>query len=122
LVNILVVEDEPSLRELLSLIIREMNYKVLEAPNGKIALEVIEKEQPHLVISDVMMPVMDGYLLLSEMKQRPQWSHIKVILISASPINRSSLPHADAYASKPYDLDVLEALVKRHARPYWLHT
>ncbi|HEX2911571.1 MAG TPA: response regulator [Chloroflexia bacterium] len=111
--NILVVEDEPALLELLSSIISEMNHKVTQANNGKKALEVLAREKPHLIISDIMMPFMDGYQLLSEIKQRPEWSNIKVVLISASPINHSRLPHPDAYASKPYDLEIIEAVVKR---------
>ncbi len=111
--TILVVEDEPSLRELMSTLIKEMNYTVLQAENGLKALEVMQKVEPDVVISDVMMPVMDGYILLNEIKLRPEWSNIKVVLISAAPINRTQQPTADEYISKPYDLDGIEVLIQR---------
>lgn len=115
--NILVVEDEPSLRELLALIIEEMAHRVYQAGNGQKALEIIDKVHPQLVISDVMMPMMDGYILVNEIKLRPEWSNIKVVLISAAPIDRTKLPPADAYISKPYDLAGIERLIQRLTSP-----
>lgn len=112
MVKILVVEDEQSLLWLLQAVLEELDHTVLTASNGEEALAVIEREHPKLIISDVMMPVMDGYTLLERIRQRPEWEDIKVLLISAAPINRNRKPPADEYASKPYDLDKLEDTVK----------
>ncbi len=106
------VEDELSLLDLLATIIEEQGHTALRASNGQQALALIEQEQPRLVISDVMMPVMDGYRLLENIRLRDEWQNIKVVLISAAPINKERHPPADAYASKPYDLEGIEALVE----------
>lgn len=111
--KVLVVEDEESLRELLCTIIEDLGHHVYGASNGKQALRILETEKPALVISDVMMPVMDGYTLLENIRLRNEWKFIKVILISAAPINRLRAPWADAYVSKPYNIDGIEHLVEQ---------
>lgn len=109
--KVLIVDDEQSLLFLLQQIVEEQGHKVLLAENGEQALKTAEKESPALVITDVMMPVMDGYQLLTEVKTRPELRGIKVVLISAAPINRRFEPKADAYLSKPYDLITIEDLL-----------
>lgn len=109
--KVLIVDDEQSLLFLLQQIVEEQGHNVLLAENGEQALEKVERENPSLVITDVMMPVMDGYQLLTQVKTRPELSKIKVVLISAAPINRRFEPKADAYLSKPYDLITIEDLL-----------
>jgi CheY-like chemotaxis protein len=109
--KVLIVDDEQSLLFLLQQIVEEQGHNVLLAENGVQALEKVEKEKPALIITDVMMPVMDGYQLLAEVKTRPGLKNTKVVLISAAPINRRFEPKADAYLSKPYDLITIEDLL-----------
>ena len=109
--KVLVVDDEQSLLLLLQQIVEEQGHEALVADNGQQALRILERESLHLVISDVMMPIVDGYQLLRQIKARPEWSRVKVVLISAAPINRKSQPPADAYLSKPYDLSTIEDLL-----------
>lgn len=109
--KVLIVDDEQSLLFLLQQIVEEQGHKVLLAENGEQALKTVEQERPVLIITDVMMPVMDGYQLLAEVKTRPEFSTTKVVLISAAPINRRFEPKADAYLSKPYDLITIEDLL-----------
>jgi CheY-like chemotaxis protein len=113
--KILVVDDEKNLLLLLQQIIEDYGHEVELAANGQQALRLIETAPPVLVFSDVMMPVMDGYQLLQSIKARPEWQNIKVVLISAAPINRNFEPHADAYLTKPYDLMTIEDLIDRLA-------
>ena len=113
LARVLLVEDEASLLELLSEVIRDSGHTVIKATNGQEALEKIEQEHPDLIISDVMMPVMNGYMLLHEINLRPEWHNIKTILVSAAPIDRTRKPPADAYVAKPYNLDLIENLIKK---------
>lgn len=96
---------------LLQQIVEEQGHLVLLAENGEQALQAVEKENPELIITDVMMPVMDGYQLLAQVKTRPELRDTKVVLISAAPINRRFEPKADAYLSKPYDLVTIEDLL-----------
>ena len=114
--KILVVDDEKSLRELLQSLVEELGHEVLSAANGEQALKIVEKDRPALIISDVMMPVMDGYSLLEQIRLNPQWHSIKVLLISAVYIQRHGPHRADEYLSKPYDFDVLEVAVDRLLR------
>ena len=109
--KVLIVDDEQSLLFLLQQIVEEQGHNVLLAENGEQALQAVEKESPELIITDVMMPVMDGYQLLTQVKTRPDLCETKVVLISAAPINRRFEPKADAYLSKPYDLVTIEDLL-----------
>ncbi len=111
--TVLVVDDEQSLLFLLQQIVEEEGHNVLIAENGKNALQIVEEQQPGLVISDVMMPLMNGYQLLEKIKNNPAWRNIKVVLISAAPINRDTPHHADAYLSKPYDLNSIDELLSQ---------
>lgn len=111
--KVLIAEDDLILLELLAQIIEELGYEVLRANNGKEALNIIEKEQPHLVISDVMMPILDGYELLRQVRLHPRFGNIKVALISAVPIDKRRPPGADAYVQKPYNLEDIEGLINQ---------
>jgi CheY-like chemotaxis protein len=113
LAKVLLVEDEASLLQLLSEVVSDLGHKVFMASNGQEALSRIEQEHPDLVISDVMMPVMNGYILLEQIKLKPKWQNIKTILISAAPIDRTHLPPADAYVTKPYNLELIENIIQR---------
>ncbi len=111
--KVLVVDDEQTLLFLLQQIVEEQGHEVLTAENGQQALYQLENQSPQLVISDVMMPVMDGYALLEELRSREDFKDIKLVLISAAPINRQTPHQADAYLSKPYDLRTIEELIER---------
>ena len=113
--KILVVEDNEDVRHYLkSIFCRE--YHVVEAANGKEGLEKVEEEEPDLVLSDVMMPEMDGITFCSRMKQAIQTSHIPFILLTA----RTSLlfkhegleTGADDYINKPFNVKELQIKVR----------
>lgn len=117
--TVLVVEDDRNLlnglQELLQL--HEENYRiqVLTAMNGKEGLEVLRKYQPDLIISDVMMPIMDGYQFLSQVRHNPAWLQIPFIFLTAKgeheDIFRGLRSGVDRYVTKPYDIDELLRLV-----------
>lgn len=104
--TILVVEDEPAIRYLLRDILAE-NYIVYEAENGRHALELMKNLLPDLIISDIMMPEIDGLELCNKVKNSPDTCHIPFIHLSA----RGTLEQktegydvgADAYIPKPFD-------------------
>ena len=111
--KIVIVDDEASLIELMCELLAELGHEVTSAANGEKALRLIEQTMPALVISDVMMPVMDGYILLENIRLKKEWPTIKVVLISAASIDRRGSSRADEYMSKPYNLEELEAVVER---------
>ncbi|WP_319479959.1 two-component regulator propeller domain-containing protein [uncultured Draconibacterium sp.] len=109
--TILIVEDNFDLRSFLLQTLRS-GYRVLGAENGKIGLEMAKKYSPELIVSDVMMPVMDGIELCSRLKKNIQTSHIPIILLTAKNMVESWIEGletgADDYIPKPFNLQILE--------------
>lgn len=81
---ILVVEDVPNILELLDVTLRFKGYPVVTANDGEQALEMVPKEEPALIITDIMMPNMDGYTLAFNLRRNPETSHIPIIFLSAT--------------------------------------
>jgi signal transduction histidine kinase/DNA-binding response OmpR family regulator/ligand-binding sensor domain-containing protein len=108
--TILVVEDNKDIRSYICEHL-EKNYTVLVADNGSQALEIIDKNDISLIISDVMMPVMDGIELCSAIKNNIETSHIPVILLTARTAEEHIIEgyqiQADDYILKPFNVNVL---------------
>jgi CheY-like chemotaxis protein len=81
---ILVVEDIPNVLELLEVTLRFKGYPVVSARNGAEALEVVQKERPAMVITDILMPKLDGYALVQKLRTDPLTRHIPVVFLSAT--------------------------------------
>lgn len=111
---VLLVDDNEEILDFLSDDLSD-KYKVLRAVNGNDALEILNKETVHLVISDVMMPGIDGYQLCREIKTNIDYSHIPVILLTAKNTLQSKivgLEHgADAYIEKPFSPEYLHVQI-----------
>ncbi|MEO6704337.1 MAG: response regulator, partial [Ginsengibacter sp.] len=111
---LLLVEDN---KEILNYIWQELNikYNVIPAGNGQEALKILENENVQIVVSDIMMPIMDGIDLCKKIKSDFQHSHIPIILITAKNSLQSKIEGlevgADAYLEKPFSLDHLQAQV-----------
>ena len=113
--KLLVVEDETELREYLQQALAENFGEVFSAPNAIEALEICRKEHPSLIISDIMMPGMDGYEFCRQVKDDINISHIPVILLTArtdeNSIKFGYKQGADFYMSKPFDMDFLQTII-----------
>jgi len=109
---VLVVEDNFDLRSFLMQTLRT-EYRLIGAENGKEGLALAKKYSPDLIISDVMMPIMDGMELCSRLKKDIQTSHIPVILLTAQNMIENWIEGletgADDYIPKPFNLQVLQA-------------
>src|SRR4030042_4914880 len=81
---ILVVEDVPNILELLEVTLRFKGYPVVTALNGQAALDRIAEERPALVITDILMPKLDGFALVQKLRNDPQTSNIPIIFLSAT--------------------------------------
>jgi diguanylate cyclase (GGDEF)-like protein len=119
--RILVVEDEPSLRSNLQRLLGIEGFATEGAENGADALKCMAINKPDLVLSDVMMPVMDGYALLAAMRADPAMSQIPVILLTAmadrAAVRQGMNIGADDYLTKPFQRDdVLNAVRTRLER------
>ena len=82
--KLLVVEDVPHILELLEVTLKFKGYEVVSAVDGKEALEKIAQERPSLIITDILMPRMDGYALVHELRSHPQYADIPIIFLSAT--------------------------------------
>lgn len=115
---VLIVEDEYGNAEILQLLLEAEGYRVAVATNGKQALEILRNgEKPSLVLSDFMMPVMNGGELGTALRQDPALGHIPFIFMSGTSedVVRRAFDDYDALLAKPYELDTLLALVERFA-------
>jgi signal transduction histidine kinase/ligand-binding sensor domain-containing protein/DNA-binding response OmpR family regulator len=107
---VLVVEDNAEMRRFLQTEL-EAHYRVLTARNGQEAIASARREMVHLVVSDVMMPDMDGYKLCQWLKGNLDTSHIPIILLTAKTesddVATGFRAGANAYVTKPFDIDIL---------------
>ncbi len=112
--TVLVVEDDPDMRGYLSKALSEQ-YNVLVAPNGEDALELVGKQRIDLVVSDIMMPGIDGCTLCNRIKSTTEYSHIPVILLTAAVGMETRIETleagADGYIEKPFAIELLLANV-----------
>jgi DNA-binding response OmpR family regulator len=113
LCRVLVVDDEPMLRNLLSRLLRMEGYVVLEAEDGQTALDVVAREKPDLVLLDVMLPARDGLDVLGDLRRT---SDIPVILVSALGEEADRVlglkMGADDYVTKPFSAAELSARIE----------
>jgi len=77
------VEDDPNMREMLRRMLETDDWKVAAAENGLVALELLARAQPSLILLDLMMPVMDGFQMVSELQKHEDWRRIPIVVISA---------------------------------------
>ena len=112
--KIVIVEDDTDIREYLA---SELSgdYDVLTSGNGRDGLSEVLRSLPDLVISDIMMPEMDGHTLCTKIKSNPTTSHIPVIMVTAKNRDEDQLEGletgADAYIVKPFNMDILRRTI-----------
>lgn len=113
--KILLVEDEPLIRDTLTDLL-SVSYVIKSACDGKRALEVLPLYKPHLVISDIMMPGMDGITFLKHLKSNSDWNDIPTILLTAKGKFSDRIEGldngADAYIAKPFNFKELSLIVR----------
>lgn len=112
--TVLLVEDNPELRHFLAVRL-SASYRVLQAEHGEQALETARGELPDLIVSDVTMPVMDGFTMLRELRKDPEISFIPVLLLTARATTHEAIEGlgsgADDYLTKPFDAAELAARI-----------
>jgi len=113
--HILIVEDNDDLRQFVQYSISE-EFEVSTAEDGAIAWDIIQKQIPDLVVSDVIMPNMDGFELCRLIKSTFETSHIPVILLTALSEKAEEIQGlglgADDYLTKPFDMNILQQRIK----------
>jgi CheY-like chemotaxis protein len=115
--TVLIVEDDPLIRETLDEILTEEGYRTVSARDGVEALARLRAaEPPNLIILDLMMPVMNGWEFRAEQLRDPELSGIPVIIVSGSihSAERTGSLQPSDYLSKPLNVDLLLETVARH--------
>lgn len=103
--KVLVVDDESNMRFLLRMVFETGGFEVVEAHHGAVALERVKEEEPDLVVTDLMMPVMSGRELIERLRGDAETAGIPIVVVSANP--RTTLHAVDAMLGKPFDPDEL---------------
>jgi DNA-binding response OmpR family regulator len=106
--KILIVDDEPNIVMSLEYTFKKQNFEVFIARDGIEALEILKTQLPDVIILDVMMPLVDGFETLQQIKQNEKLNHCKVMFLSAknkeSDIEKGMALGADAYLTKPFSI------------------
>ncbi|HEY9616981.1 MAG TPA: response regulator [Microcoleaceae cyanobacterium] len=113
--KILVIEDEDTIRETLEELLELEGFQVVAAENGLIGVQMAQAERPDLIISDVMMPELDGYGVLKQLQQQPETATIPFIFLTAkaslTDVRQGMNLGADDYLTKPFTLAELRQAI-----------
>ncbi|WP_445248211.1 response regulator transcription factor [Microcoleus sp. OTE_8_concoct_300] len=113
--RLLLVDDEPGLREAVQAYLEDSNFVVEVASNARDGWELLQQHNPDLLISDIMMPQVDGYQFLKQVREDPRYKALPVVFLTAKGMTSDRIQGyqagCDAYLSKPFDPDELVAIV-----------
>ncbi|MDX2230386.1 MAG: response regulator transcription factor [Leptolyngbyaceae cyanobacterium bins.349] len=114
--TILVVDDDLGTRLAIGDFLEATGYSVVMAENGAEGLKLVEKHQPHLIVTDVTMPQMDGYELIRQVRQRPALRLLPVVFLTARTETQDRIRGyqlgCDVYLPKPFELQELGVIVR----------
>ncbi len=116
--QILIVEDDNSIRELLVELLQGEGYEVVSAVNGLEGIHYLQKNKaPDLILIDLMMPVMDGYTFRTEQMKNADWSKIPIVVMSAEANAKEKLKNfgITAFLSKPVELETILKAVELYS-------
>jgi two-component system alkaline phosphatase synthesis response regulator PhoP len=118
--KILIVDDEPNIVMSLEYTFKKNNFEVFIARDGQEALDILEKQFPDIIILDVMMPMVDGFATLEQIKKNERLRHCKVIFLSAKnkekDIKKGLSLGANLYVTKPFSIKKLVEQVQELIR------
>ena len=113
---ILIADDDPGIRLAVSDYLELSGYSVIAAKNGQEALSLLESYHPHLLVSDIKMPIKDGYELVRQVRQRPEFRLLPVIFLtergSTDERIRGYQTGCDLYLPKPFEMEELAAVIR----------
>lgn len=113
--KVLIVDDEPNIVTSLEYLMKKRGYEVSIARNGDEALALVESFLPDVVLLDVMMPRKSGYEVCQQIRERVDWQHIKIVMLSAkgreAEVNKGLSLGADTYVTKPFSNQDLIATI-----------
>jgi len=119
--KILIADDEPNIVAAIEFLLQQSGYEVHIARNGEEALKLVEACIPDLVVLDVMMPQKSGYEVCKRIRERADWRHIRIVMLSAkgrdAEVSKGLSMGADLYVTKPFSTRELMASIERLLEP-----
>jgi two-component system, OmpR family, response regulator VicR len=115
--KVLLVEDELAAAEAVCYLLQLHGFEVETAGNGREALECLDRNRPDLVLSDIMMPMMDGLEMARSIRERPELRDLPIVLMSAAHNMLNGATPANAVLPKPLDFSRLLATLRRLVNP-----
>ena len=116
--KILVIEDSSTTRKVIAITLSQSGYEIIEATDGLEALSKLNETRPDLILLDIILPKMDGYKILSIIKENPEFKQIPVIMLTSKDgiINKvkGKVAGSTAYLTKPFDPTQLVATIEKH--------
>jgi DNA-binding response OmpR family regulator len=113
--KVLIADDEPNIVAAIEFLLKQRGYDVYTAADGSEALRAVERVVPDLVVLDVMMPQTSGYEVCQAIRKRPEWRHVKVLMLSAkgrdAEVVKGVAMGADLYVTKPFSTRELMARI-----------
>ncbi|MFB2939138.1 response regulator transcription factor [Aerosakkonemataceae cyanobacterium BLCC-F154] len=113
---IVVADDDLPMRLFVSEYLEMCGYSVIAAEDGQAALELVEKYHPHLLVTDIMMPRMDGYELVRQVRQRPEFRLLPVVFLTEKNSTEERIRGyklgCDSYLPKPFEIHELGAIIR----------
>jgi PAS domain S-box-containing protein len=121
--NVLVVEDDPSSRRTLRQMLKKEGFEVAEAENGRVALEHVARSRPSVILLDLMMPQMDGFEFVADLRSREEWRTIPVVVVTTKDITQEDRLRLNGYVTQviqkgTYGRDALLAEVRDLVRAH----
>lgn len=114
--KILVIDDEEDMLKLLKMRFEQENFQVVTATDGVLGIKAAEQESPDLIILDIMMPNMDGYTCLKEIRKLPKIKDVPVVVLSGKEEEKVrdlfAFQKISGYIEKPFELDDMVAKVR----------
>ena len=114
--KILIIDDEEDIQKLLKIRLQQENFNVAVAEDGDVGIKMAEQELPDMILLDIMMPRMDGYTCLKEIRKLPKTRDIPVLMLSGKEEEKVkdlfAFQKISVYIEKPFELDNLVSKVK----------
>ncbi len=115
--KILVAEDDPLSRELVTELLEDWGYEVVEACDGREALQQIKETSPDLVLLDIQMPILNGFAVVSQLRQDARFAALRVVAVTAYAMQgdreKGLSAGFDAYVTKPIDPENLKTQIEQ---------
>lgn len=116
--NVLIADDNEDGRIIMSLLLKEKGHSVVAAPNGKIALDMVNESMPDMIVTDILMPEMDGFELCRQIRANPEYNHVIIVIYTGSykspaDIELGRAIGANEYIIKPQEPSVFTQLIEK---------